>query len=504
MTTTTSVGSAAGPAATAAVPSAGQQILTALGGGSGIDVSSLAQNLVNAEKVPQQKLIQARIDTCNAEISGYGNLLSSVSTLQTAFDVFKDPASLDSAYVQGLNTSAFSLTTGTGTAVAGNHSIQVNQIAAAQTNLSNAYALASSQVNGGNAFDLTVTVGTGVAAKTKSLHFAAGSTITTVMNQLNQAGAGVQAQLVNSGSGTTPYQLELIAQQSGTANAFSVSVTDTASGAAADLGFAHVLQPPADASLVVDGVTLTRSTNTVTDAIGGLTLNLFSPTAPAGTTTPAPVTFQVGRDTSTISGNLNNFVTAYNNFVKSAATLGAAGNASANASAGPLYNDSTLKMVVNQIQNLVTGNDSRFTGLTAALRSVGIAIQRDGTLAVDNQSAMTSTLTNGAAFATFASQLTSATGIPAADNLFTAFTSQAPAANGAYVSPIVTQTKDAQAQLTGYNDDMTNLETRMSALLDRYTRQFAAMDSIVGSITSQKTGLTSTFNAMMSVYTNKN
>ena len=115
-----------------------------------------------------------------------------------------------------------------------------------------------------------------------------------------------------------------------------------------------------------------------------------------------------------------------------------------------------------------------------------------------------STLNNGAAFATFASQLGSGTGIPAADKLFTTLTSQTPAANGAYVSPIVTQTKDAQAQLTAYQDDMTNLETRMSALLDRYTKQFAAMDSIVGSIMSQKTGLTSTFSAMMAAYTNKN
>jgi len=501
MTSTMSVGNGTGSAATAATPSAGQQILTALGGGSGIDVSSLAQNLVNAEKAPQQKLIQTRIDSCNAEISGFGSLLSAVTTLQTAFDVFKDPASLDSAYVQGLNTSAFSLTSGAGTAVTGSHSIQVNQIAAAQINLSNAYSSATSQVNGGSAFDVGVTVGSGAGAKTKTLHFAAGSTISDVVSQLNKAGAGVQAQIVNSGSGPTPFQIELTAQQTGTANSFAITVKDSQSGNSADLDFSNVWQKSADAQLVVDGVGLTRSSNNITDAIGGLTLNLYGTTTAQGATDPSAVTFQVGRDTSTISGNLSNLVTSYNTFVKAAAALAAPGDA--NASAGSLYNDPTLRMVVNQIQKLVTGNDSRFAGLTSALRSAGIAIQRDGTLAVDNQGALKNTLNDSSAFAVFASQLTGDSGIPAAEGLFSTLTSKDPAANGAYVSPIVTQTKDAQAQLTGYNDDMSNLQDRMSALLDRYMRQFAAMDSIVGQIMSQKTGLTSTFNAMMATYTNK-
>ena len=65
----------------------GQKIITALGTGSGIDVQSLANNLVQAESAPQQALIQKKIDVSNASISGYGTLLSGVSALQSAFEI---------------------------------------------------------------------------------------------------------------------------------------------------------------------------------------------------------------------------------------------------------------------------------------------------------------------------------------------------------------------------------------------------------------------------------
>jgi flagellar hook-associated protein 2 len=69
--------------------------------------------------------------------------------------------------------------------------------------------------------------------------------------------------------------------------------------------------------------------------------------------------------------------------------------------------------------------------------------------------------------------------------------------------PMLSQSTNAETQNTKYKDDLTQLDTRMTALLARYTKQFAAMDSLVGNVNSQKTSLKATFDGMMATYTNK-
>ena len=69
--------------------------------------------------------------------------------------------------------------------------------------------------------------------------------------------------------------------------------------------------------------------------------------------------------------------------------------------------------------------------------------------------------------------------------------------------PMLSQSTNADKQTTKYRDDLSNLETRMTNLLSRYTKQFAAMDSLVGNVNSQKTSLKSSFDGMMASYTNK-
>jgi flagellar hook-associated protein 2 len=69
--------------------------------------------------------------------------------------------------------------------------------------------------------------------------------------------------------------------------------------------------------------------------------------------------------------------------------------------------------------------------------------------------------------------------------------------------PMLSQSNNADTQNTKYKDDLSKLDTRMSALLVRYTKQFATMNSLVGSVNSQKTSLKATFDGMMASYTNK-
>ena len=69
--------------------------------------------------------------------------------------------------------------------------------------------------------------------------------------------------------------------------------------------------------------------------------------------------------------------------------------------------------------------------------------------------------------------------------------------------PIVSNSQNAETQNTKYKEQLAKLDIRMTSLLSRYTKQFAAMDSLVGSVNSQKSSLKSTFDGMMAAYTNK-
>jgi flagellar hook-associated protein 2 len=64
------------------------------------------------------------------------------------------------------------------------------------------------------------------------------------------------------------------------------------------------------------------------------------------------------------------------------------------------------------------------------------------------------------------------------------------------------QTKSASAKIAQYKKELTQLEERMSALLERYTAQFTVMDSIVGESNSTRSNLTNSFKGLMAMYTN--
>jgi flagellar hook-associated protein 2 len=66
-----------------------------------------------------------------------------------------------------------------------------------------------------------------------------------------------------------------------------------------------------------------------------------------------------------------------------------------------------------------------------------------------------------------------------------------------------TESSNATSNVSKYQDDLKKLDDRMQRLLERYSKQFAAMDSIVGQSKSTQTGLTSTFAGLMAMYTNK-
>ena len=314
-----------------------------------------------------------------------------------------------------------------------------------------------------------------------------------VVDAINNGNRGYKAQLINDGS-ATPYKV-MITGANGSSEGFSISSTDTGG----TLGSSFVVPTgyaASDANLTVDGINYSRKSNSVSDIVPGVTFTL------KGTTSSA-ASVSLDRDTTDLKTRLNALVTAYNDFnnivnetTNPKSTLGTYG--------ATLVGDSTVKMIRQQIRSLLFTTSSTPGKSISSLSQVGYSIDQHGVLSLDATKLDTSLQNN---FADVAQMFTGGY-----NNLSTYSTLSAGYAGDAVkkltnilsnTGPLVTKTNNANTQSDGYRTQLTALQTRMDALLARYQKQFAAMDSLVGQTNSQKTSLKATFDGMMATYTGK-
>jgi flagellar hook-associated protein 2 len=355
--------------------------------------------------------------------------------------------------------------------------------------------------NGGSGTDLVVTNNAGVLSITST----AGKSITNPMfsefedtpqgiaSAINSRKLGIQAQVVDTGSmdpAAPPIQI-MLAGGIGAANAFTLSSSATG------LSFGANVQNATDAKLSVDGVSYTRHTNTVTDIVKGVT---FSLSAPTGTKASVNLT----RDTSSLVTNINSMVSAYNDAMN-VLTAVADPKSTLATYGGTLVGDSTVRMLKQKMRDMMLGSSSTPGSSVGALWQMGISVDEKGVMSVSDTTLLNTTLTNNfddvvKTFTGNQNKLTSLSAVPGglAGDAVKQLTSLL-----SNTGPIATKSATATTQNSKYQDDLTALQTRMDALLKRYQTQFAAMNSFVGGINSQKTSLKSSFDGMMAMYTNK-
>jgi flagellar hook-associated protein 2 len=308
---------------------------------------------------------------------------------------------------------------------------------------------------------------------------------------INASNRGFKAQLVNDGGSSLPYKL-MITGATGSTEGFALSSTSST-----PLSFATPAGYTAsDALLNVDGISYQRKSNAITDIVPGLTLNLT-----AASSTPATVL--IARDATDIKTKLTSLVTAYNDFndivnqtTDPKSTLDTYG--------ATLVGDSTVRMVRQQMRALIFGTSSTPGTSIKTLGDLGYSIDQKGVLSLD--SAKLDTVLNN----NYADVVKLFTG---GYNKLGVF-STAPAGIAgdavkkltsllAKTGPLTTKSDNANTENAKYQARLDKLQVRMDALLARYQKQFASMDSLVGSVNSQKTSLKSTFDGMMAAYTNK-
>jgi flagellar hook-associated protein 2 len=315
-----------------------------------------------------------------------------------------------------------------------------------------------------------------------------------VVSAINASNRGYKAQLINDGSTGSPYKV-MITGSTGATEGFTVSSNDTANvfgaGFATPSGYAA-----SDASVTVDGISYTRQSNTISDIVPGLTLSLKA-------TSSTPASVNLARDTSALKAKLTALVTAYNDFdniiketTNPKSTLETYG--------ATLVGDSTARMVRQQMRSLIFGVSSTPGTTYQSMSQLGFSLDQTGVLSLDETKLDTALQTGVDDIAKM---------FTGGHNKLSAYSTLSAGIAGDAVKkltnllsatgPLLTKSENANTENTKYRERLTKLQTRMDALLARYQKQFAAMESLVGSVNSQKTSLKSTFDGMMATYTNK-
>jgi len=362
-----------------------------------IDVNSLVSELIRADSQPLYQL-QSQQSGVQSKLSAYGQIQSALSSLQTSVSALAvgSAFSAEQATVTGSGVGA----TVTGAPPTGSYAVAVSQLAQAQSAASAPVASASTVLGTGT---LTIQLGT-YSASGNSFMPASGSTpvnvtINSTNNTLgcvaaaiNGAAAGVTASVVTDNSGS---RLVLSSSNTGASNAFSLTVADSDGNNTDSSGLSQIAFDPTapsgagqnmaltqaaqDAKYSINGLSLTSSSNVVTTAISGLTLNLTQAPA-AGSTLQAQIT--VATDASSVTSSVSSFVQAYNSLVKLEQNL-TAYNASTN-TASVLTGDMTTIQIGSQLGSILGGQLSGGASGYSWLADVGIDFNRDGTLTLNS------------------------------------------------------------------------------------------------------------------------
>ena len=357
--------------------------LSSAGIGSGLNVTSLVSQLMATQQQPLLNL-QTQQATYQAEISAYGSLAGTLSTLQTDASNLSS-TNLYSAYTATASTSGFFTSSANATASAGSYGLAITNLAQANKLASNThYASTSTTVGSGTVtFQFgTTTAGSPPTFSPSATQGAQTLTIDSAHNSLagisaaiNSANVGVTASIANDGSG---YRLVLTSNNSGAANSLKVSTTGSLSALSYDptAGSNSMTQTVAgkDAAFTLDGMAMTSASNTVTNAIQGVSLTLTQPTT-------TPLTLTVAANTALIQSAVQSFVTDYNAAQASIKSL-TAYNATTK-TAAILTGDSTVMSVQTQLRAILNTPLSTAGGGLNNLADVGITFNKDGTLALN-------------------------------------------------------------------------------------------------------------------------
>lgn len=447
--------------------------ISSAGIGSGLDVKSIVSQLVQAESKPLTQL-QTRGSTLNTKLSNWGTVKSQLAAVQDAAQKLMGVSGWNARSFKSGNEDTLTGTASEGAAT-GSYQIEVNSLAKAQSARSAAVTAGSTLGEGG----LLISIGQWDAGNFSSsssvipVDIAASDTMADIARKINGAGAGVTASVVTSNGQD---QLMMRSASTGASMGFQVETYgDAALNALSYPGDGSsgmtLNQAGTDAKITVDGdMTLTSSTNTLSNVLSGLTLDLKQ----TGTTT-----VDVASDTNVVKESVDNFVKAFNTAITNLTT--ATKYDAGSKTAGPLQGDATAVGLLNTLKNMVMTNGPTGTSFNR-LSDVGLEMQRDGTLKV-NPGKLTAALAKPDELKTFFSASSDAVTETGMARRFYDYTFNINSTDGVLTG----RNKALQAAISRNNTDIEKMEARISRTEERLYKTYSALDTKMSTLNSMST-----------------
>jgi len=329
-----------------------------LGTGQGIDVTATVSQLIANLRGPEQ-VWQTQQKILAGQSSALTQLNTEVTALSDAVDSLNDPAGALTARSVTSSQAAIATATASNSTPIGSHTVVVNNLATSSSYYSGAVASSTTPLPAGT---FTIQVGSGQAS-TITID-ATNSTLDGLAAAITNLNLGVSASMVNDASGA---RLAIVSNTSGAASDLTIANVDSS------LSFTKGATGT-NASLTVDGVPISSASNTVSNTVAGLTLNLV------GQDPNTQIQISVTPDTTTVTQAVTDFVTAYNTIIQDLSSQFTFNTTTS--SAGALAGDAGARMVQSELLSAVTyaGTGNSFN----TLASLGISMNNDGTLSIDN------------------------------------------------------------------------------------------------------------------------
>ncbi|MCP9463775.1 MAG: flagellar filament capping protein FliD [Nitrospira sp.] len=343
--------------------------------GNGIDFGPVIEQLLKVARLPIDRLNEKKA-SLHSKSADYATLSTKLVMLQSAAEKLRRAISFDQS-TASVSDGTVMAVVASSSAIQGTYQIQVTRLAQSHQVVSKAakaVATTTTDIVSGSSATFTFQVGSG---PNQTITLGATATLEDLRDQINDLGAGVVASIINAGSDASPaYRLVLTSTSTGASNAITIVTdqTDLDLTNSSGTGGTDTLQAAQDAEVVVGSsstVTLTRSSNIITDALPGVTLTLKD----TGT-----VHVSVSRDVNAVKSNIVALASVYNEvvkFINERTTYSLATK-----KGGNFFNEPTVRTVLSQIQGALSATVSGATVYTT-VGEIGFKTERDGTITVD-------------------------------------------------------------------------------------------------------------------------
>ncbi len=363
------------------------EILSKLNIGSGMNNSEIIAALVNAERAPALERIEKSEEQAQNRISAYSILKNDIKTFRESVRTIKDSNAASHVGASSNTTVATFTTTGSTNSDEINSSLLVNTLASTHTLATGAYSSSGSLVGSG-----TLTIDFGSWSTTSSandtfttnsnssvtINTTASTTLTQLRDSINNTTDNVEASILYNGTG---YVL-VMKGTSGASNELRVTPGDSASSTLTN-NFSYTASTKnltqtsdgVDASFSVDGISMTRPSNTISNLFKGYQLDLLS-------TNSNEIKISSSQNLSTIENLLNDFVTSYNTIYAGISAMSMRGTGSA--SSGPLSGDSLARRIQRDLRSYSSTSITGYEDGPYTLSLLGVQTNKDGTLGLNS------------------------------------------------------------------------------------------------------------------------